>query len=356
MLPRPVPQVAAMAAYPLAQLGQAMVSLAQNESACAPSPAALAAAQAALAGAALYPDPDCTDLRSAVAGVHALDASSILCGAGSMELITGLARAYLGPGDRAAMPAHGYMFFATAARLAGAEVDLAPEADLTVDAGALLDCVTDRTRVVFVANPGNPTGTRIGRADLVALRDWLRGDVLLVIDEAYAEFAAAEPVFDLVARGDTVVLRSFSKAYGLAGLRAGWGVFPAPVLAEVQKVMPPNGVTAPSQAAAAAAMRDQDWMRATVATTAARRDAFCARMRAAGLRVMDSNTNFALLGFATPEAAARADADLRAAGIVLRGMAGSGLPHMLRATVGAEAEMDRAAGVIEASLMRGRAT
>jgi histidinol-phosphate/aromatic aminotransferase/cobyric acid decarboxylase-like protein len=246
------------------------------------------------------------------------------------------------------MPAYGYMYFATAARLAGAAVDLAPEADLIVDTAALAAQVRPATRVVFVANPGNPTGTRIGRADLVALRDRLPADVLLVIDEAYAEFAPPAPVFDLVARGNTVVLRSFSKAYGLAGLRVGWGLFPEAVAAEVQKTMPPNGVAAPAQAAAAAAMRDTAWMRASVATIGARRDRFAARLRAAGLAVPDSHTNFVLIGFASAAAAAAADAALRRDGLVLRGMAGYGLPDRLRATIGSAEAMDRAAAILEA--------
>ncbi|QYK42205.1 MAG: aminotransferase class I/II-fold pyridoxal phosphate-dependent enzyme [Paracoccaceae bacterium] len=350
MAPRPVAQLATVAAYPLADLAAGMTSLAQNESCCPPSPSALAAARAALADAALYPDPDCTDLRAAIADVHGLPPRRILCGAGSMDLIAAVARAYLAPGDRALMPAHGYLYFATAARLAGAVVDMAPEAGLTVDVAALLDRVTPQTRVVFVANPGNPTGTRIGQGHIVALRDGLPGDVLLVVDEAYAEFAPPAPVFDLVARGNTIVLRSFSKAYGLAGLRAGWGLFPDAIRAEVQKCMPPNGLTAPTQAAAAAAMRDQAWMGATVAATAARRDAFCARLRGAGLDVPQSHTNFALIGFGSPAAAARADAALRAGGILLRGMAGYGLPDRLRATIGTEDDMHRAAVLIEGSL------
>lgn len=348
---RPVPQLSGVAAYPLADLGGArLVSLAQNESACPPSPRAVEAARAVLADAALYPDPDCSDLRAAIAGVHDLQAGRVLFGAGSMELIAAIARAYLGPGDRALMPAYGYMYFATAARLAGATVDLAPEAGLSVDVAALLDHVTPATRVVFVANPGNPTGTRIGRADILALRDGLPGDVLLLVDEAYAEFAPTDPVFDLVTRGDTVVIRSFSKAYGLAGLRAGWGLFPDDVATNVQKCLAPNGLTAPTQAAAAAAMRDQVWMRATVATTAGRRDRFRDRLRALGLDLPESHTNFVLIGFGSDDAATRTDAALRAGGLALRGMAGYGLPDRLRATVGAEDAMSLAAEIIEGAL------
>lgn len=352
MPPRPVPQLADVAAYPLANLGGGarVVSLAQNESACPPSPAAVAAGAAAMTAAALYPDPDCTELRSAIAGVHALPERQILCGAGSMDLIAAIARTYLAPGDRALMSAYGYMYFATAARLAGARVDLAREENLTVDVAALLAGVTRDTRVVFVANPGNPTGTRIGQAELLALRAGLPGDVLLIVDEAYAEFAPPASAFDLVSGGDTVVLRSFSKAYGLAGMRVGWGYFPDAILSEVQKTMPPNGLTAPSLAAAAAAMRDQRWMQVTVATTTARRERFCDRLRRAGLDVPASHANFALIGFGSAALTVRVDAALRREGIVLRGMASYGLPDRLRATIGAEDDMTRAAAIIESCL------
>jgi histidinol-phosphate/aromatic aminotransferase/cobyric acid decarboxylase-like protein len=227
----PNPHVAALAPYALADLsappGKRLISLAQNESALPPSPGAMEAARAALTDARLYPDPDWCELREAIAWVHGLDPASILCGCGSMELIGALAAAYLGPGNRALTTAYGYLFFRTAARLAGAEIDLAPETGLTVDIDALLGAVRPYTRIVFVANPGNPTGTRITRADLLRLRDRLPGDVLLVIDEAYGEFAdmPGEAMFDLAARGDTVVLRTFSKVYGLAAMRVGWGCF-----------------------------------------------------------------------------------------------------------------------------------
>ena len=357
MTVRPAAHLAAVAAYPLAALaapaGRPLVSLAQNESACRPSPKALAAGHKALANAERYPDPDYTELRGAIAEVHALEPQRVLCGAGSMELMAALARSYLAPQDRALTSAYGYLYFRTAASLAGATVDLAPEADLTVDIDALLAHVAPRTRLVFVANPGNPTGTRIARSALVALRVALPAETLLVIDEAYGEFAevAGEHVFDLADRGDVVVLRSFSKAYGLAGLRAGWGVFPGAVAAEVRKTLPPNNLSAPAHSAAAAAMRDQAWMRQTVATTVARRDRFIMRMRQAGVAVTDSYTNFALLDFGSDELAAGVDAALRSEGIALRPMGSYGLNHCLRATVGTDADMARAAEIIEAFMV-----
>lgn len=251
MSPKLSPRIAAMAAYVLPELkvaaGVRLRSLAQNESALPPSPAALQAATSAVTRAALYPDPDWWALRDAIANVHGLDAGSILCGSGSMDLIAALASAYLDAGDRALTTRHGYLFFRTAARLAGAEVDLAPEPELTVDVSALLRAVTPHTRVVFVANPGNPTGTHITREALLTLRAGLPDEVLLIIDEAYGEFAdePGERVFDLVAGGDTVVLRTFSKAYGLTGMRVGRGVFPPGVAREVRKIQLPGSVGLP---------------------------------------------------------------------------------------------------------------
>lgn len=356
----PNPHVAAMAPYPVADLsappGKPLALLGQNESAFPPSPLAIASAAKALADARLYPDPDWRDLRAAIAGVHGLDAARILCSAGSMELIQMLALAWLGPGRRALSPQYGYLFFRAAARLAGAEVDLAPEPGLTVDVDALLAGLRPDTAVVFVANPGNPTGTRIGREELVRLREGLPGDVLLILDEAYGEFADApgEAMFDLVDRGDTVVLRTFSKAYALAGMRVGWGLFPPAVATELRKIMIPNSVPVVSQAVAAAAMRDQPYMARVRAETAARRDRFAGAMRQLGLSVPESHTNFVLLRFASAEAARAADAALRAEGVLTRGMGGYGLADCLRVTVGTDDEMQRARDVLAA--LTGRET
>jgi histidinol-phosphate/aromatic aminotransferase/cobyric acid decarboxylase-like protein len=174
-------------------------------------------------------------------------------------------------------------------------------------------------------------------------------DVLLVIDEAYSEFSRSpeEPLFDLVRRGDTVVLRTLSKAYGLAGLRVGWGLFPPAIHTELRKLMLPNNLSAPALAAATAAMRDQAHMRNTVAEIAARRDRFAARLRVAGLAVPESHTNFVLIPFSSADIAARADTALRAAGFVLRRVDNYGLPHCLRATIGSEEDMATVAQIVE---------
>ncbi len=354
----PVPHVAAMAPYALADLsappGKRLVSLSQNESLRGPSPLAIKASESAAQNPHLYPDPDWTSLRDAIAEVHEIDAGLIVCGNGSLDLIGSIARAFCGP-DRAALaPAHAYPFFRSATLMTGARYDAAPELAMTADVDALLNSVQPDTSIVFVANPGNPTGTRISRTELLRLREGLRGDILFVIDEAYGEFAdhVHEPMFDLVDRGDTVVLRTFSKAYGLAGMRVGWGLFPALIGTEIRKLLNPNNAAAPGQAAAQAAMLDQDYMRATCAETAQQRDAFAKRARALGLDVPQSFTNFTLIRFASSEAAASADAFLRSEGVFLRAQGGAGLPNCLRATASVADDMDLAAGLLEDWMQR----
>ena len=349
----PVSHVGQMAAYQLADLsapkGKRLVSLSQNESLRPACPGVALALREVAHAAHLYPDPDWTELRTAIAAVYGLAPENIVCGNGSLDLIGCLAQAFLEPGRAALAPAHAYPFFRVATLMTGARFDTAPENRATADVDTLLGAVRDDTGMVFVANPGNPTGTRLPRSELLRLRDGLPDNVLLVIDEAYGEFAdhLNEPMFDLVGRGDTVVLRTFSKAYGLAGMRVGWGVFPPAIAGEIRKLLNPNNVALAGQRAAIAAMRDQDYMRETCALTARIRDAFANRMRACGLEVPECHTNFVLMRFASTQAATDADATLRAQGVFMRAQGGAGLTDCLRATVGVAEDMDLAASLIE---------
>ncbi|WP_217356213.1 pyridoxal phosphate-dependent aminotransferase [Ruegeria arenilitoris] len=348
----PHPHIARMSPYALADLeapeGKTLISLSQNESLRPPSPKALEAAAQTMGTSMLYPDPDWTDLRNALADLHGIDADGILCGNGSLDLIGCLARVYAGP-DRAVLaPAHAYPFFQTAARMADARFDTARETNATVSVDALLAAVRPDTGIVFVANPGNPTGTRIPKSELVRLRQSLRPDILLVIDEAYGEFSdhLGERCFDTVAEGNTVVLRTFSKAYGMAGFRVGWGLFPPAIAAEMRKVMNPNNIPASAQIAAAAAVRDDAYMRETCEMTAAPRDQAAVTLRDVGFTPYPSFTNFLLLNMGSPEAAASADRKLRSEGVFLRPQGGAGLPHTLRMTVGPQASMNTAIEIL----------
>ncbi|KIC12739.1 aminotransferase [Leisingera sp. ANG-M1] len=352
---RAVPHVAAMASYALADLGgEGTISLAQNESAFAASPAAIAAGKAVLEQMPLYPDPEWPDLRAAVDEVHGLDPAKILCGAGSMELIGCLIRAFAGPGDRVLGTDYGYAFVSSASAQVQADYVKARERELTVSVDDILAATTPETRIVFVCNPGNPTGTLIPNGEILRLREGLPADVLLVVDQAYAEFADASndpaDVFALVDRGDTVVMRTLSKAYSLAGARAGWGYFPPEIAGEVRKLLNPNNISIPSQAMAAAAMRDQAHLLDVVAKTAAIRDGFAEGCRALGLTVPQSHTNFVLMRFASPEQAQAADAALRAEKLLMRGMGGYGLNDCLRATICSQEIMDRALAVLKGVL------
>lgn len=337
LLVPPVPSVAALAPYALADIpGDEVVSLAQNESAFPASMHAVEAGTAALLAATLYPDPDWRDLRTAIGQAYCVDPQTILCGAGSMELIGCLIRAYAGSGDEVLGSAYGYLFTKTAAAQAQARYVTAPETDYCVDVAHLVQAVTERTRIVFVCNPGNPTGTRIPNADLVWLRDTLPASVLLIVDQAYGEFDDQDQaeIFALPQRGNTVVLRTLSKAYGLASARVGWGIFPPEIAQETRKLLNPNNVSGVSQAMAAAAIRDWAHMLSIVEMTSRIRTQCAETLRENGFPIPVSHTNFLLIPFSNTDAAAEAETRLRAAGYLLRNMAGYGLSHCLRATVG----------------------
>ena len=346
------PHVAAMEAYALpdvsAPAGKRLISLALNESALPPSPNAITAGSKALASGQLYAAEGWSDLRDAIAEVHNLSCDDILCSGGSMALIETTMRCFAGPGDQVLASQYSYAFLRVAALAAGAQYAAAPEEDFAVSIDALLAAVQPATRIVCLVNPGNPTGTRIPRSEVVRLRDGLDDDILLLIDEAYGEFTdqPGERTFDLTERGNTVILRTFSKAYALAGMRVGWGIYPAALRREMLKLLGGNTVSIAAEAAAAAAMRDQAYMRNVCDETSRRRGRFMAQLRDLGFDVPESHTNFVLVRLASADAAAKADHMLRSEGYVLRGMGIYGLPECLRATIGAQEDMDAVADLL----------
>ena len=359
MTPRPRPHLDALSAYELAATyvpGQARPrQLAQNESATPPSPLALAAAEAALADVQLYPDPTFAALRTVIAEAEGLDAARIVCAAGSMELISLLCAIYLAPGDAALYSQYGYLFYQTAIKSVGATPIAAPEPDLIVDVDAMLDAVTDDTRIVFLANPNNPTGTLLTSQEMARLRADLRDDILLVIDAAYAEFvtdAAYDAGAALVDGGaNTVMLRTFSKIHGLAGMRIGWGYMPAGVVDVVRRVHAAAGVSSPSIAAAVAAIADTAHVAAHRARNARARVKFVDDTNALGLTAYPSQGNFVLVRFpGGADQAAATHAHLMTNGIAVRPMAGYGLADCLRVTIGSDDDMAAVIASLKAHL------
>jgi len=353
MSPRPRPAILALDPYPLGESSVAgverVVNLASNECAVGPSPRALAAIREACVDLNRYPDAGCERLRAALAGRHGLDPSRIVCGSGSGELIALLAQAYAGPGDAIVMARHGYLYFETAARVAGAGA-IRAAGGLALDARALIEAVTPRTRVVFVDNPNNPTGSLLDRGAVAYLRERLPADVLLVLDAAYAEYVenpAYEPGAALVDGGDnTVMLRTFSKIHGLAGLRLGWGYCPAGVADVLNRVRLPNNVSRVAEAAGLGALEDQGRVARLREENTRARAGFVAEVERLGLTAYPSAASFVLIELGDARRAAEAYERLKARGVIARPMAPYGLETCLRFTVGTADEMAVAAAAL----------
>jgi histidinol-phosphate aminotransferase len=324
-----------------------IIKLASNESALGPSPLAVAALREAATGSHRYPDGGCNALREALADAHDLDAKRIVCGAGSDELITLLCRAYVGPGDEVLYTEHGFLMYAIAAKTVGARPIAAPETNLTTDVDALLAKVTDNTRMVFIANPNNPTGSYLPESEMIRLRAGLPENVVLVIDAAYAEYMSPTlndygPGSRLVEAGDNVVMtRTFSKIYALGGLRLGWAYCPAAIADILNRVRNPFNVASVAQVAGLAALSDTPRIERARLHNDEWRAWTTEQLRGLKLEVPRSFGNFVLVRFADePDRnAGAADAFLRARGIIARRMAAYGLPESLRITIGLEDEM-----------------
>lgn len=323
-----------------------IIRLASNESPLGPSPRALKAYAAIGDDLKRYPDGGSAALREGLAAHYGLEAERIVCSNGSDELIALLTRAYAGPGDEVLFTEHGFAMYPIATMAAGATPVTARESNLTTDIDALLAGVTKRTRIVFVANPNNPTGSYVSAAEIVRLRQGLPEGVLLVIDAAYAEYVSRNDytsAVELVAvDGNVVMTRTFSKIYALAGARLGWAYCPAAIADVLNRVRNPFNVTAPAQAAGLAALGDiahLDQARSHNDTWLPR---FTAGLEALGLEVAPSVANFVLVRFAEDDQhnAAAAEKFLNSRGIIPRGVANYGLPQYLRFTVGRQNEVE----------------
>jgi histidinol-phosphate aminotransferase len=330
------------------------IRLASNENPLGPSPQASAAYAALRDELHRYPDGAARALRAAIAEAHGLDAGRIVCGAGSDELIALLVRAYAGPGDEVLHSAHGFLMYAIAAKTAGATPVAAPETDLTADVEAMLARVSARTRLVFLANPNNPTGSYLDGKALRRLRLGLPEQALLVIDAAYAEYVTEEDYESgaaLVDEFDNVVMtRTFSKIYGLAALRLGWATGPAAVIDVLNRVRGPFNVSQAALTAGVAALTDGAHVDRSRRHNARWRAWFAAQMTDLGLHAYPSVGNFLLVRFPDDAAhgALAALSALKETGILVRDMTAYGLPACLRITIGDEADMrDTAAALAQ---------
>ncbi len=328
------------------------IRLASNESALGPSAKAIAAYRALAGEIHRYPDGSALELREALGRRHGLDPERIVCGAGSDELITLLLRSYAGPGDEVLYSRHGFLMYPIGAQTVGATPVAAPERELTADVDALLERVSERTRIVFIANPNNPTGTYLGAAEMARLHDGLPPSVVLAIDAAYAEFVNRndyEAGVALVDRADNVVmLRTFSKIYALAGLRLGWAYCPPAVADVLNRMRGPFNVTAPALAAGVAAVEDVAALVRAQSHNERWLAWFSERLAGLGIALTPSVANFVLARFPDDpnKNAAAAFAFLQSRGILTRQMGGYGLPQCLRITVGTGEEMGRVAATL----------
>ena len=320
------------------------IKLSANESPLGPSPRAIDALRAVAPEAHRYPDGGADGLRQAIGARFDLDPERIVCGAGSDELIQLLMRAYAGPGDEVLYSAHGFLMYKLSALGVGATPVAAPERALTADVDAVLARLSSRTRMVFLANPNNPTGSYLDADELERLHAGLPDDVLLVIDAAYAEYVRRNDYtagIDLVERADNVVMtRTFSKLYGLAALRVGWLYAQPPVVDVLHRIRGPFNVSTPAQVAAIAALEDLDHQERARAHNDRWLPWLGRELSRLGLEVHPSVANFVLVAFEAEggHTAAAASAWLEQQGIIARPMAAYGLPDCLRLSVGLEDE------------------
>ena len=316
------------------------LKLSSNENPLGCSPAARAAYVGAADSLALYPDGRANALRAALAAAYDLEPERLLFGCGSDEVFTLLGQAYLQPGDNAVQVAHGFLAYRIAIQAAQAQVRFAAQPGRRIEVDAILAEVDARTRIVFLDNPGNPTGAWLSGAEVRRLHAALPGDVILVLDGAYAEFVddpAYEDGFDLARRAHNVVVsRTFSKIHGLAALRVGWAYGPEAVVGACDRIRAPFNLNLPAQAAALAALGDADFVARSAALVRENRPVLEAGLRALGLQTYSSQANFALARFpdGSGRTAAEAEAALAAQGVLVRGLRPYGMSDSLRITVG----------------------
>jgi histidinol-phosphate aminotransferase len=332
--------------------GRKVIKLSSNENPLGTSDHAKAAFTQHAADLARYPDASAAALRDAIAAKYDLDPARVIYGTGSDEILHMVTGAYAGPGDEVVQVRYGFSVYEIATRRVGATLVVAPDKDYATDVDALLGAVTPRTRLVFVANPNNPTSTLTSRAEIARLHAGLPSDVMLVIDQAYAEYLEPDDddwALDLAkTKANVVITRTFSKIYGLAAERIGWGYGSAEAVGAMHRIRQPFNITSAGQNAAIAALHDTafvDHSRAHNAIWRTWLSAEIAKMGNAGLRALPSKTNFVLILFEGAVTAETAYKALMDHGFMTRWLPGQGLANGLRITIGTE---DETRGLAEA--------
>ncbi len=321
------------------------VKLSSNENPLGTSPEASAAFAAHKGDLSRYPDASASDLRNAIAAHHNLDPARVIYGTGSDEILHLVAGAYAGPGDEVIYVRYGFAVYDIAARRVGAMPVVAPDRDYGTDVDAILGLINERTRLVYVANPNNPTGTYTSAAEIARLHAGLPPHVMLVLDQAYAEYLDADDDdggLELArTQANVIVTRTFSKIHGLAAERIGWGYGSVEAIDAMHRIRAPFCVTTAGQAAAIAALGAADFIAASRTQNATWRTWFnseIAKLGNAGLRAVPSKANFVLVLFEGEVSAETAYHALMARGYIVRWVPGQGLPQALRMTIGTEAE------------------
>jgi histidinol-phosphate aminotransferase len=348
-IPQPKPWIMDIAPYVPGRSttddGRKVAKLSSNENPLGTSKEAVAAFQDEKVSLARYPDASAADLRDAIAARHALDPARIIYGTGSDEVLHLVAGAYAGPGDEVIFVRFGFAVYEIAARRVGAVPVVAPDRDYATDVDAILACVTERTRIVFIANPNNPTGTYTARAEMERLHRSLPPQVMLVVDQAYAEYLDPEDddgMFALARTAPNVMItRTFSKIYGLAAERIGWGYASAEAVLAMHRIRAPFNITIAGQKAAIAALAAQGFVEHSRTHNARWREWLATEIAALGnkgLRVIPSKANFLLVLFEGPLSAETAYRRLMEEGYIVRWLPGQKLAHGLRMSIGTEEE------------------
>ncbi|EAU40492.1 histidinol-phosphate aminotransferase [Fulvimarina pelagi HTCC2506] len=364
MRPEPIPGILDIEPYvpgkSKAPAGVKLHKLSSNETPLGASPRAIEAARAALTGLEVYPDGQASALKSAIAEVHGLRTENILCGNGSDELLGLLCQCYLAPGDEAIHSEHGFLVYNIQIKARGAVAVIAPETNATANVDAILQRVSHKTRLVFLANPNNPTGTYLPFDEIRRLHAALPNHTILVLDAAYAEYVRKNDYaagLELVSETQNVVMtRTFSKIYGLAALRVGWMYGPEAIVSVLDRVRGPFNLNAAAIAAGAAAIKDRAFVEKAADHNAEWLAWTTGQLEALGLTVTPSVGNFILVHFpdAPGRRAADADAFLTERGFILRRVTGYGFPNALRMSIGSEEANRGAVDALTAFLDGGR--